>query len=149
MNIELYLNTSDERTVRKTVSLLSTVTGFLKQNTSVIRPSILIDGDLTNNALMNYCRIPDFDRWYYINDIISVRNNLYQINCRVDVLMSYAAYLYQQEAIIRRNESVYNLHLNDGSIATYADPHVLTYSFPNGFEDPSMVLITASPIPIP
>lgn len=149
MDIELYLNTSDERTVRKTVSLLATVSGTLRQSTSVTAPSIVLEYDLTDNALMNYCRIPAFGRWYFINDITSVRTGLLQIDCRCDVLMTYAEYIYRQEAIIRRNESVYNLYLNDGSIASYQNPHVLKYTFPSGFDDPALVLVVASQITLP
>ena len=37
----------------------------------------------------NYLWIPQFDRYYFIDDITSVTNTLWRIDCSVDVLMSF------------------------------------------------------------
>ncbi|MBS7336597.1 MAG: hypothetical protein KIG81_01920, partial [Thermoguttaceae bacterium] len=37
----------------------------------------------------NYCYINDFDRYYFIEDVVAIGNNLWAISMRTDVLMSH------------------------------------------------------------
>ena len=146
MNIVLMLNNSEPERVTKELKTLATLTGSLKEGTSVINPTILLRGTpatVQQIVTSNYLRIPDFGRYYFIRDISSVRTNLWEISCHVDVLQTYATQIKEQKAIIQRQENKWNLYLNDGSFRVYQNPTVLTKPFPNGFRTNNFVLAIA------
>lgn len=64
----------------------------------------------------NYMYIPTFNRYYFIDDIISVRNNLWRIVAHVDVLMSFKKEIFNQTVLINRNEFDFDLFLTDKNI---------------------------------
>ena len=85
--INLYNNSSEPEVVDKSLSLQTSLQGQLKDNTSIITPSILMN--INSIPTANYMYIPDFHRYYYITNIESVRNGLIQISAKCDVLMTY------------------------------------------------------------
>lgn len=146
MNISLMYNKSEIERVTKEVSIISEMKGSLKDGTSVIDPIIIIQGTpATTQQIVssNYLYIEDFGRYYFINDISSVRTNLWEISCHVDVLQTYATQIKAQTAIIQRQENKWNLYLNDGSFKVYQNPNVLTKPFPKGFTTNEFVLAIA------
>ena len=145
MDIYLMVNSSPNNQVSKSLSTAATLSGTLREETSIIDPVIKIEGDVSTYAFANYCYIPDFGRYYYINNIRSIRNNLFEISCHVDVLQTYSTGIRGNSALIRRQQDKWNLLINDGSVRTYADSHTLEYAFPNGFSARSIVLCVAGP----
>ena len=109
--IQLCQNNSETNRIGKDVVVLATMSGTLKDGTSIIDPTILIESPGVPNC--NYAIINSFERKYFVKDIKSVRNNLWEISMHVDVLDSYANEIRSTEAIIARNEYNYNLYLND------------------------------------
>lgn len=61
----------------------------------------------------NYARIPTFDRWYFVTDITCSRNNLFRVDMRVDVLMSFRQEILQLTPVIARYENSTNFYLPD------------------------------------
>lgn len=146
MNISLMYNKSEIERVVKELSIISEMKGSLKEGASVIDPIIIIQGTpATTQQIVssNYLYIEDFGRYYFINDISSVRTNLWELSCHVDVLQTYAEQIKEQTAIIQRQENKWNLYLNDGSFKVYQNPIVLTKPFPNGFTTNEFVLAIA------
>ncbi len=142
-NIVLQTNNSEKNRVIKNLTDIATVTGTLKSETSIINPVILIEGDLTNYVGCNYMSISTFERSYFINNIRSIRNGLFEVSGHVDVLSSFQTQLKTNRAIIRKQENIWNLYLNDGTFKIYQNPNVLTKSFPFGFTTQSFVLAVA------
>lgn len=133
--VKLYTNTSPRNFVTKTVTQIgSDLTGDLRQQTSIVRPAILIESD-TVPVAANYMYISDFGRYYFIEDIISVRAGLWEIRATVDPLYTYATALKLCSGITHRAESekAYNTYLDDGSFRAYANPEIRTLAFPSGF----------------
>lgn len=145
MTITFYRNTSDTNVVDKELSeaFTSSFVGILREESSILAPVITLQASADRFANCNYAYIAEFERYYYIQDISSIRNNLTQITMRVDVLMSYKTQIRASSALVKRNAYAYNLKLNDGSLATYADGHVLAYPFSGGFNTTQFVLIVA------
>lgn len=146
MTIQLMSNLSEIERVDKTVNTLSTITGHLKDGTSVIDPVIILQGtpaSVQQIVSCNYMYIEDFGRYYFVNEITSIRNNLWEVSGHVDVLMTYSEQIRQQTAIIQRQEINWNLYLNDGSFKVYQNPMVLTKPFPAGFNTQQFVLAVA------
>ena len=139
MRVELYTNNSEVEKVVKNLTTLQSLEGTLREATSILNPTIKIEG-LTDIDKINYMYIPDFGRYYFVNDIRSIRNNLYEVSAHVDVLMTYAEQIKQQKAVIRRQENVWNTYLDDGTFKAYQNPLIVTKLFPNGFNNNSFVL---------
>jgi hypothetical protein len=109
------------------------ITGTLREDCSIINPVIKLE-NMTATQLKecNYCYIPDFGRYYYINNIVC-KNKLYELTMHVDVLMSFKDGIRANDAVISRQENNYNLYLQDGVFKTYANPHYEIKQFPAGF----------------
>lgn len=142
-DIVLQTNASENVKVIKDLTALITLSGALRDESSIIDPVILIEGDLSAIQAANYLSIPAFGRSYFIKDMRSVRNGLIEIACHVDVLSSFADAIKENKGIIFRQEQNYNLYLNDGVLEVYQNPYVVTKSFPHGFDGQSYVLALA------
>lgn len=99
MDITLCNNSSEKNEINKAISNSVTFTGILRSETSVSDPVIMLEYN-GNLSVYNYCRIPDFSRYYYITDITSVRANLWTVKCHVDVLMSFKSAILSAVAIL-------------------------------------------------
>ena len=144
MNIQIQQTMSEKNKIGKSISTLYTASGALREGTSIINPVIMISGaNVPTLKNANYMHIPDFNRYYFITDIKSVRNGLIEISGHVDVLQTYSSQIRNNTAIIKRNANSWNLYIEDGLFKTYANPHIFTKEFPSGFKEPSYVLFVA------
>ena len=109
--INLYNNSSEPEVVDKSLSLQTSLQGQLKDNTSIITPTILMN--INSIPTANYMYIPDFHRYYYITNIECVRNGLIQISAKCDVLMTYKSGIRACNALVERQEYNYNPYLVD------------------------------------
>lgn len=141
MNIQLLTNTSPREFVTKSTTDLGTITGSLREGCSMLRPRFEIAQAAVPSGV-NYVYIPDFGRYYYAR-VNSIRTGLWEIEAEVDPLMSWATQLRQCSGIVARSETNYNTYLDDGSFRAYADPHVITKDFPNGFTTQDFILAVA------
>lgn len=141
--VALQSNSSPKNQLDKSISGVLSVSGTLKEGTSVVDPVILIQAPLSTLVNANYMTISAFGRSYFITDIRSIRNDLVEISGHVDVLSTYAAGIRGNNAIIYRQENDWNLYLDDGSFQIYQNPSVLTRPFPSGFSTLEFVLAVA------
>lgn len=143
MNLILYRNISETNAVNKSLTELVTLTGTLRNESSIIDPVILVSDIDSYTPLMNYAYIPEFNRYYFIRNIESVRKNLWRLSMHVDVLYTYSEQIRANRAIIERNEIQYDLKLNDGLFKTQQNPRIAQFTFPNGFTNWDFVLAIA------
>lgn len=145
MSFQVVIQRNESETIRidKTLVTIATLTGNLKEETSIIDPTILVDANLVTLKSANYLTVEAFGRSYFINDITSYRNNLVEISCHVDVLSSFKTQIRANKGIVFRQENNWNLYLNDGVLEVYQNPIVTTHEFPNGFDSESYVLALA------
>lgn len=144
MNIKIYHNYSANNKLNKTITLLIEKNVKLKNETNIIRPTIILTGDISNN--MNYVYIPKFNRYYYIVDKKSINNEMYEIFLEVDVLMSFKEIILNLHCIIDKQQDLTNInkYYNDGSFIVSSKEFIKTINFPNGFNDNGeFILITA------
>lgn len=111
MNIILYQTTSERERINKDLSSSLPLSGALRGECSVTNPSFNIE--VTNPSDYNYCFIPHFGRYYYITNIVSVRTNIWRIDCDVDVLMSF------KNAILNLDVIVSDVSLGESPVSTY------------------------------
>ena len=142
-NIILQRNNSELNRVIKSIDNIMTVSGTLKEETSIIDPIIKIECNIADVKGCNYISVPEFGRSYFVNNIRSIRNGLVEFSCHVDVLSTYAEQIKNNTGIIKRQENEWNLYLNDGTFKVYQNPNVLTKAFPSGFTAQEFVLAVA------
>ena len=120
LSVTLYNSASPVEKIGKTLTAGGSYSCSLKDATSVLNPVLIIrTSDPVYNY--NYLYIQEFGRYYFINDIKSVNNNVWEISAHVDVLETYKAAILSNEAVIRRQDKLFNLYLDD------SDFHVLNY----------------------
>lgn len=133
MNATLYNNQSELNKVGKNLVTLVSSSVILKDETSIIDPVLILTGQMP--MICNYLYLQETQRYYFVNNITSVRNNVWELSCHVDVLESFQNGIKNQTAIISRQEKLWNLYLNDGQFKQYQNPIVFQKAFPNGFDD--------------
>lgn len=142
-NIRFCINSSENNKMDKTLTEITTISGTLRNETSIIDPVILVEGDITAFTGCNYMQIETFERSYFINNIRSIRNGLFEVSGHVDVLSTYKNAIRRNQAIIRKQQHSWNLYLNDGSLRVYQNPDVIIKTFPSGFSKQEFVLAVA------
>lgn len=144
MNIKLYYNSSDNRCINKTLELEFSIDGTLREETSIISPIINIKN--IEPLRYNYAYIPQFKRYYYINNIESVRNGIWRLYLDVDPLMSFKADILALKVVVNKQSLAVNgdEYIDDGSLVTDNLMFKTVYNFTNGFNNTGeYILITA------
>ena len=146
-NVNFSINKSPNNKLYKDLTAVQTFTGVLKDSTSVLSPTIKLQMSSANMPTIstcNYCVIPAFNnRHYFITDMRYTKNNILEVDMKVDVLSTYADAIIELNGIIKRQENNWNLYLNDGSFKIYQNPIVQVKSFPAGFTEQEFVLSIA------
>lgn len=143
MTINFYTNQSEKNKLDKTLVSAFDLNGELKEDCSIIDPVIKIAADVSSMASVNYLYIPSFSRYYFINNVISINNDICEVHAHVDVLSTYKDEIRAQRAVVSRQEKKWNLYLNDGVFKTYQNPYIITKAFSSGFTSQHFVLSIA------
>ena len=144
MEIKLYKTSSPRKKLVKDLTDGITLVGTLRAQSSVMAPTFTVQD--TAVVGYNYCYIPDFGRWYYINGIDALRSNLYELSLGIDVLMTYAKAIRSNAAIVDKveNYGAAYKYINDGSFINTNRMNQSIINFANGFNDNGeFILITA------
>lgn len=107
----------------------------LKESTNIFKPTFVI---LTSDNLWEYNyidAIDSFGRYYFITDIRSIYNNRYEVDAKTDVLSTWASRIRSNNAVIKRQQNLYNLYLDDPDFHVLNYEKIQTLQFPtsNGF----------------
>ena len=140
MEIILYYNDSEKIKLDKELTQIGTIEGRLFQNTSITKPSIMFDLDIAVFSA-NYLYIPQFNRYYFITDVVNVSANKWQIQARVDVLTSFKSAIRENTAIIERQENEYNLYLDDKYYRAYQNEDVQYKKFSASLPSDKYILV--------
>ena len=146
MQIKLFKNLSEVNTIGKTLTEESERNGTLKDGCSVLSPSVVLTGE--NLSGFNYAYIPQFSRYYFIKEITSVKSGLWEISMRVDVLETYKDSIKANTAILKRQEKIWDMYINDEKFKAESTNKTATIMFPqNHFNTVNFILTVAgSPI---
>lgn len=120
----LYNNKSDDKVEDKNLTQLGEYTIVFKGDENIINPVLKItDSEVSEDA--NYLYLSELGRFYYIRKKTYSRQCIL-LECEVDVLMTYKAEIREMNAIISRNERLYNLYLNDNKMEMLNYPYYQT-----------------------
>lgn len=145
-SVEFMNNSSPVEKIGKVITTGLTVTDVvLKRDTSILKPILHIstESDITG---YNYMYISQFNRYYYIDDIVSIANNRWEVSSHVDVLQTYMDTILSNDAIIEGTENkAVNKYLPDPDAFVVNCKHKTDIvNFPSGFLDTGeFILITA------
>ena len=143
MNIQLCSNTSEKNKINKAITTGITLSGSLRNESNIVNPSITINID--NPTIYNYAYIPEFNRYYFITNYISLRTGIWQINLKSDVLMSFKDSILSSEVLINKTETNgKNNYLSGSNWVNNCKTKTDILTFPNGLlNDGKYILITA------
>ena len=146
MTITLWINKSDSNVVHKDLELI----GQLNIDLQIDKP--LLDMEITvpkseitfNENMINYITVTDFNRDYFVKEIVKSRAGVITLNLHEDVLSTHFDKIKNLNAIIGRQEKAYNLYVPDGNIPMQTKKNVVTKRFAKSLSDTTgaMILIT-------
>ena len=142
--ISLFKTVSENNRVVKTLTDEKQLSGELRNQTSVLNPSIRIES-ADNISTYNYAYIPEFGRYYYIADIFSVRTNCWTVSLRCDVLMSYKDEIRSMNVILNNTqETGLSNYLSSPNWVNLVKTKTDIKTFPKGLSNEGeFILITA------
>lgn len=146
MNIKLCSSVSEIVAINKDVSIIDEVSATIKGALSVENPVLILQYKSDIQSKVNYVYIPEYNRYYFVTDIINLTGGRYELHCKVDVLMSFKDYILNLSCIVDKQSSKdnANMYLDDGSFVVQSKEFVDTINFPRGFNDNGeFILITA------
>lgn len=143
MNITLCVNNSEKNKLSKSLSGMTVFSGSLKDETSVIAPVVMME--IENPTGFNYAYIPEFGRYYFIRDMVSVRTGLWKISMQVDVLQSFQNYISGCSVILSDTENTgKEMYLSGNVWKSKVKELTDIVNFPYGLSnDGYFILITA------
>lgn len=144
MDLRLYYTSDENNKINKALSSALVLTGTMRDSSSIIKPVILVEG--VSFSAYNYAYIPNFDRYYFIKEIINYRNNLWILELECDVLMSFKSSILNMNCILLETEKKgADKYLSDTRVwVTKVKDKTDIINFPNGLlESGQYILITA------
>lgn len=142
MEIELYTVTTERNRIRKNLGTGIVVNGYLRSESGIMKP--VFELELENATTYNYVYISDFNRYYFIDNVVSVRTNIWRVECSCDVLMSYAEQILQCDVIAANSESDSETYMSGSAWQVTKQNVTDIINFPQGFNDTGeFILITA------
>lgn len=147
MNLKIYYNISENNQLSKDITLISDLTGTLRDSSDIVNPRILIEADSIANG--NYAYISQFNRYYYIKEVTSVRNGLLLLQLESDPLMSFKTDIKRLSVVLAESEQLaVDRYLPDERVwLTKVKDKTDIISFPYGLSaNGDYILITAGGI---
>ena len=144
MQVQFSYNKSDERQIFKELVSGATLNGTLRDESSIISPSILFES--ADVMRYNFCYIPQWQRYYFVRNVTSFRTNLYLVELECDVLMSFKNDIANFEVVVDKQTMSINgdEYIDDGSLVCDNYMFNRVYNFSSGFNNsPEYILITA------
>lgn len=122
---------------------MNVFSGTLREETSVTAPVVLME--LENPSGYNYAHIPEFGRYYFIRDMVSVRKGLWRVSMQVDVLESFKNYILDLGVILSDSENTGAENYLSGDVwKAKVKEKTDIINFPSGLSETGhFILITA------
>lgn len=121
MTIKTWSNFSKRRNSTKQPTGGTSVTCVLKESTSIEKPTFVLN---SNDFTINY--VQAFGHYYFVDDIKSVRNNIIEVSCSMDVGATFKSEIGSYTAFIERSATYSNTMLPDPEVAMMNDETVIS-----------------------
>lgn len=147
MRVTLYKNTSENNSVNKDITHVANYDCIVKlDGISLSNPVVVLNytGQLATDV--NYCYLEEYDRYYFIEEIIPSTGSRIILRLKCDLLYTFRNEILELNCIIDKQEkrSKSNMYLNDGSFVVQSNQNIEILPFSNGFnENGTYILICA------
>lgn len=142
MDVITYTTTDEAEKVTKTLTNAATYSNVtMKDPTDTVHPVVTIQTS-ANLSSVNYMRIERYGRYYFVEKPIAVKNEVWELHCTSDPLMSFKESLLNVSGTVTRSETLFNAYLNDPEYKALAYRKCVTKAFPNEINNDHVVLIT-------
>ena len=134
-SISLYQTASDKRMVNKVLTPVLYESGEI-WDCDIMSPSLILD--VIPGANFNYLQIigtPFNARYYFVDNITIMQNDIIKVSCSIDVLMSHNSDIKKETAILARQTNLANLYFNAPDLPIENRNAVSFKQFPNGLEN--------------
>ena len=98
MKLDLYFSHDGMNVVNKRKRRIKSMDISIRRTTDIITPTLILESD-TSLLGVNYCYIEDLKRYYFVTNITPYPNNMYRLECLVDVLDTYKNYVLNSDYI--------------------------------------------------
>lgn len=134
MEVKLYTNFSDNRMIRKNISLLSTAECVIKGDMSMEHPVIILSSSYYDNSC-NYAFLSEYGRYYYVNDKRFLTGGRVELHLDVDVLVTYQYQIAKCKGIVKRSSTQGNSYLADEKLKVTSKVRTQVYKSSGSFND--------------
>ena len=157
MTIYLYQMIQERNRIKKNISGGAKFEGTIRADSDVVNPSVMIEASANTVCGYNYAYIPDFKRYYFINNVNAYRTGLSIVSCTVDVLTSFQTTITGSNCIISRSsrtgDAMFNLPDERFPVKQSETSHVIAYPELYSNTDPtkaqSLILVMTGITPNP
>lgn len=111
MIIKLFNTSDSNNTINKTLTNETEFNIKFKGQADIINPVVKLQSETP--ILFNYGYIPDFKRYYFINNIVIEPNEIYRLELNVDVLESFKTDILTCYGYIKQSNNI-NEYYNAG-----------------------------------
>lgn len=131
MTIQLARYDGEKNRIQKNVSFAASIPGTLREGSDVVNPSIMVESSANAICGFNYAFIPEFQRYYFIQNFTAFRTGLTIITMTVDILYTYKESILNSPAIIVRSsktgDGIFSLPDDRYPIKQSEKTHVITF----------------------
>lgn len=141
IKVTLYNYNGVRNTVTKNLVDGIDVWGVIREEANVLYPVLTIR--LNENGTANYCYIPTFGRYYFIDSITYLSSDKVTLKLSVDVLKSYESEILQARATVKQTDNPDKYSSNRETIYN-RKPNFEKIEFPNKnlFNDTGTMIMT-------
>lgn len=131
MKVDIYCNRSGNNYVTKKITKIKTLDLHLKEDKmSVLEPVFEVAEKNIDTVMSsaNYVRVSDFGRYYYMTPVM-VTGGMVELHCKVDPLMSFASYIRNTNATLKRQEHKESKFVVDEKLPISKQRYISQYNF--------------------
>lgn len=142
--VQLGFTDSPHNKITKNFTGQATFDCVLRDGCSTRSPVILLStADFDTMQRTNYAYIEAWQKYYYVTDVISVRQGLAEVHLSIDLLMTYKEQILASQGFLRRSETTYNLYFPDTSFGELAYKTTDTKVIGNKLSDDCYIAVIA------
>lgn len=130
MIIQFYTTTNTSNKLNKTLIEVYSADFHTRDDIDLLSPTIIT----AQNSLLtgcNYAYIPEFNRYYFISNIVANTTNTVTISLTVDTLYTYKDIINKALVIANRNTTKYNRYLSDSKQPVMQNTIIQYKALPN------------------
>lgn len=146
MIVQFYKNNSDNNVLNKNITLVKEIDCICKNSeTSRVNTQLLVSVINIRGLESNYIYIPFFNRYYFIDDIIHLTNNMVKLNISTDYLMTFKNEILESIGTVKESIDSTNNYTGD-RIRTTPILKQKVLDFPNktAFSDKDVVYMVVA-----